>query len=284
MATKKEKSKSTVRREEEKTTEEEGEGLTCPKRPAVEREAHFLRSVEKELQQWLAEPSKSAQPHMREESRMRDAHEKKHTDGRGDQLGSRSPQPATTAAEHLQQEETTENNENKKEEKERATKKQQMANPEEEEEEEYSEIEEGKGKVKDILALVRGYMESFKEWQTQEFNDLRRRINNTEEKVNKIDMTLTEMGKKMDKMEERAVAAEMEVEDLKKKLEVSNKKTKETQELLAQKIDIMENYNRRNNIKIVGLKEDEEGKNMREFIKECSAPNHGSSTGTTYGS
>ncbi|XP_069740564.1 LINE-1 retrotransposable element ORF1 protein isoform X1 [Narcine bancroftii] len=174
-----------------------------------------------------------------------------------------------TATEHLQQEETTEDNGNKKEVKKRATKKQQMANPEEEEEEEYSEIEEeGKGKIKDILSLIKGYMESFKEWQTQEFNDLRKRIHNTEEKMNKIDMTLTEMGKKMDKMEERAVAAEMEVEDLKKKLEESNKKAIETQELLAQKIDIMENYNRRNNIKIVGLKEDEEGKNMREFIKD----------------
>ncbi|XP_069796507.1 protein phosphatase 1 regulatory subunit 1B-like [Narcine bancroftii] len=174
MATKKEKSKAKVRREEEKTKEVKGEGLTCPKRPAAERETRSLRSVNNGLQKWLAEPSKSAQPRMRDSSRMRDANEQKHTDGRGDQLGSRSPQPATTAAEHLQQEETTEDNRNKKEEKERATKKQQMGNPEEEEEEEeeYREMEEEKkGKIKAILSLIKEYMESFKEWQAQVFND-----------------------------------------------------------------------------------------------------------------
>ncbi|XP_069752190.1 uncharacterized protein [Narcine bancroftii] len=133
MAAKKEKPKTTGRKEEGRTSEEEGEGLTGTRRPAVEREARSLRSVEAPnsgLQKWLTEPNKSAQPRMRE-----DAQDKNNTDGRGDQLRSKSPQLKQTSTTQHQdsQQENIENNENKKEEnKNRKSKKQQMTNPEEE--------------------------------------------------------------------------------------------------------------------------------------------------------
>ncbi|XP_069749674.1 protein FAM122B isoform X1 [Narcine bancroftii] len=259
MAAKKEKPKTTGRKEEGKTSEEEGEGLTCPKRPAAEREARSHRSVEvpgSGLQNWLAEPSKSAQPRMK----------KKHTDGRGEQLRSQSPQLRETPAAQ-QQVQNTDNNDNKKEEGKKKTRKQEMANPEEEEEEQKEVEEEEKGKKMDV-SFFKEYMESLKEWQLQEFDEIKRRIKNAEERMNKMEVAISELAKRVENMEKRETFVDMEVKDLKEKLEESNKKAKEAQELLAQKIDMIENYNRRNNIKIVGLKEDEEGKNMREFIKD----------------
>ncbi|XP_072926371.1 tRNA-specific adenosine deaminase 1 isoform X3 [Hemitrygon akajei] len=92
-----------------------------------------------------------------------------------------------------------------------------------------------------------------------------------EEKMTKMEIMLDKMTKRQEKMEKRITDLETTTEDMVERMDkIENENTAWTSERkqFMGKIDKLENFSRRNNIKIVGLKEDIEGEDPINFFQK----------------